>query len=229
MAARTTAKEVKAIDMKVRLTLLEDALGLSPADENILSKYISSNAPDAKSKKEEIAEIGAQKYEEKNTTIFPKTSDGVPFFWDYQIKGFFKDSTSALKRSPGSESEKIKAYKKYIDGTIFTYPRRIMIDTHGEPLGNIQRPLRAQTPVAEITAIASSETVPAGSTIDLGIILLASDKRPWVIELLDYGMMRGLAQWRNAGYGRFDYEILSEETIDLQEARKRIKEGVLAD
>ena len=27
-------------------------------------------------------------------------------------------------------------------------------------------------------------------------------------ELLEYGKFKGLAQWRNGGYGRFKYEII---------------------
>lgn len=34
---------------------------------------------------------------EDATTCFPRTEDGVPFCWDYQIKGFFKDACSALR------------------------------------------------------------------------------------------------------------------------------------
>ena len=48
-------------------------------------------------------------------TIFPR-DNGVPIYWDYQIKGFFKDACGMLRKVTGSKSSKIKAYKKEIDG-----------------------------------------------------------------------------------------------------------------
>ena len=50
-------------------------------------------------------------------TIFPR-DNGVPIYWDYQIKGFFKDACGMLRKVTGSKSSKIKAYKKEIDGLI---------------------------------------------------------------------------------------------------------------
>lgn len=66
--------------------------------------------------------------------------------WDYQIKGFMKDVCKMLHDVKDSESSKIKAYKKVIDGKIFVNPRMIRLDMHGGKMGVCQRPLRAQTP-----------------------------------------------------------------------------------
>ena len=75
-------------DMKVRLTLTEEALGMMPADKELHETYIASNAPDAPSLEEEIAAVGVEEVVEKTKTVFPKM-DGVPFYWDYQIRGMF--------------------------------------------------------------------------------------------------------------------------------------------
>jgi hypothetical protein len=73
-------------------------------------------------------------------------------------------------------------------------------------LGDCQRPLRASGPQGERVALAHSETVPPGSSIDFEIELLDESKWPVVKEWLDYGKLRGIGQWRNSGKGRFTYK-----------------------
>ena len=196
--------------LKVRITFIQDCLGTASADPEIHSNYIASNAPDAPSRKEEIEAIGVDAVEEKQKTIFPKDTDGNPLFFDYQLKGFFKDSCGALQRMKGEKIAKescgLKAYKKVIDGCIFVYPRRIRINLAGE-IGDLQRPLRAQTAQGERIALAHSETIPDGSSIEVEIET-PDTYEPVVREWLDYGRKKGLGQWRNAGFGRFTYEIL---------------------
>ena len=199
-------------ELKVRLTFVEKVLGTASNNKELHADYIASNAPDAKSKQEEIEAIGTDEYREKQMTVFPRNEDGNPIFWDYQIKGFMKDSCSALQRCKGEEISKescrLKAYKKIIDGCIFVEPRQIPIDMHGGEIGNLQRPLRAQTAQGERIALADSETVPEGSTIEITIICLSDSYVPVVKEWLDYGRFKGIGQWRNASFGRFKYEIL---------------------
>ena len=199
-------------DIKVRLTFTEKVLGTASNNKELHAEYIASNAPDAKSKAEEIEALGADEYREKQMTVFPRNEKGEPIFWDYQIKGFFKDSCSALQRCKGSdiakESCKLKAYKKIIDGCIFVFPRQIRIDMHGGKIGNLQRPLRAQTAQGERIALADSETVPEGSTIEITIECLNDSYDAVVKEWLDYGKYKGIGQWRNASFGRFTYETL---------------------
>ena len=38
-------------------------------------------------------------------TVFPRTEDGRPFLYDYQIKGFFKDACGCLSRVAGKDPE----------------------------------------------------------------------------------------------------------------------------
>ena len=71
-----------------------------------------------------------------------------------------------------------------------------------------QRPLRAQTMQGERVALASSETIPAGSYVIFEIAMLLDSHEKAVIEALNYGTLRGFGQWRNSGKGRFHYEIL---------------------
>lgn len=195
--------------IKVKVTYTEELLGTASSNPDIHHDFVASKAPDAKSVEEEVAAIGAEAVEEKARTVFPKTDDGDPFTWDYQWKGFFKDSCGMLRRVDGTESKKLKAYKKEIDGLVFVSPRRIpLVLPEGEELGNCQRPLRAQTMQGERIALANSETAPIGTTQEFEIVMLKDELEKVVIEWLDYGKLHGTGQWRNSGKGRFEYEIL---------------------
>lgn len=195
-------------EMKIKITFIEPVLGSQPADPEVYSKFIAANAPDAKTMKEEIEEMGKTKYEEKTMTVFPRTADGKPCILDYQIKGFFKDSCSSLQKMKDEdmsrESCKIKAFKKVIDGNIFPYPRKSEIIFDGE-ISNLQRPLRAQTMQGERICLANSEMIPAGAYF-FATIKFPDKLEPVIREWLDYGELKGLGQWRNAGWGRFTWE-----------------------
>ena len=194
---------------KVRLTFTEDVLGTANADKNVHSEFIASKAPNAPSREEEVEALGAEEVERKEMTVFPRMENGSPMFWDYQIKGFFKDTCSALSRCKGEDYSKescgMKAYKKIIDGCIFPQPRKIEIHMNGE-MGNCQRPLRAQTAQGERIALANSEAVPAGSWIEFTVECLEDKHAAAVREWLNYGRYKGLGQWRNSGKGRFTWE-----------------------
>jgi hypothetical protein len=213
--------------INARLTFLEEILGTSPNSKDIYREYIASKSPDALGIEDEVATVGVDGVMENSMTVFNRDKDGNPFLYDYQIKGFFKDTCGMLSRIVETESDgeddgtkgrkkkkkalnesgKISAYKKVIDGLIFVFPRQILLNFDGE-IGNCQRPLRAQTPQGERVALANSETIPAGATCDIQILCLSDDHEKAIYEWLDYGKLRGLGQWRNSGKGRFSYEIL---------------------
>lgn len=250
----------------VEVMLLEKSLGTSPSNKELLTEYIASRAPDAKSREEEIAAIGPEEAEKKQTTIYPKgyflkgehkyidvldaregkrkyQMNGIddeskqelvklPFMWNYQMRGFFKDSCGLLSRGGAKHSAALKAYKKVIDGNIFVGPRRIAwdipeygIDEEGNTfkidpcnLPILQRPLRIQGPTGERSAIASSEELPIGSSMKFYIEFMNPKDRDVILEWLDYGVMHGLGAWRNSGKGIFvwrelkpDYSAYDEE------------------
>lgn len=193
--------------VRVKLTLTESILGSSPANKELHSEYIASKAPDAASREEEIEAVGAAVVEHKEMTVFPRTKDGSPALFDYQIKGFFKNSAKMLKKVPGTESAKkeMKSYKQIIDGLVFIDERMIPFE-NWESIGSLQRPLRASTPLGERVALANSEEIAAGATMTFTINLLKDDLWPAVAEWLDYGALNGLGQWHNGGHGRFTWE-----------------------
>lgn len=189
----------------VKVTTTESMLGSAPNNKELMESYIASKAPDAMSMAEEIEAVGAEEVLEKAMTVFPRY-EGKPILYDYQIKGFFKDSCGALRKVKEKKSSKIKAYKKEIDGLIFVSPRHIEIRFEGE-MGNCQRPLRASTPLGERIALANSEEIPAGAILEFDVTCLMDEHVELVKEWLDYGQLRGLGQWRNSGKGRFVCEV----------------------
>lgn len=194
-------------ELKVKITFLEELLGTASANPDIHREYIASKAPDAESIEEEVEAIGVDAALEKSMTVFPRNEDGQPILFDYQVKGFFKDSTAALRKVPGSKASKVKAYKKEIDGLLFVFPRMIPLNMPS-PLTTCSRPLRAQTAQGERIALSTSEAAPAGTTVELTISALTKDMYDLAKECLDYGVLRGIGQWRNSGKGRFEYEVI---------------------
>ena len=196
--------------MTVKLTLVEEILGTASANPDIHAEFIASKAPDAEKIEEEIARIGVDAEIEKGKTVFPKTDDGRPFCWDYQVRGFFKEACGALRKVPKTLSSKCKAYKKEVDNTIFIEQR--MIPFEGDiTIGDCQRPLRAQTAQGERISLSNSETIPAGATLTFTVICFVVDDMEMVKEWLDYGRFKGLGQWRNSGKGKFTWELISED------------------
>src|SRR5574344_2645211 len=114
--------------LKIKAEFIEEALGLCASDKEVHKTYIASRAPEAPSRPEKITEeIDAlgdiDEVAQKQMTVFPKEKDGTPFFWDYQLRGFFKDSAGALQRAKGEEFSqatcKLKAYKQIIASSTF--------------------------------------------------------------------------------------------------------------
>lgn len=173
-------------EIKVKLTFTEPILGTSPANPDVYREFIGSKSPDALSVEDEVAALGADAVADKGMTVFPRLDDGTPFLYDYQIKGFFKDTCGGLRKVKGTASEKIKAYKKEIDKLIFPEPRTIPL-LFGGKIGECQRPLRAQTAQGERISLAMSEEIPAGATCEFTVVCLCDDHEKAVREWLDYG------------------------------------------
>ena len=221
--------------IKVRCTLTEEALGMTAPTPELLQKFIDLQntklekkkkaAIDDDKAKEEVELLKNQIAEMKNNargyTVFPRDKDGCPIFWDYQIKGMFKDAFKALLESDLNTSlfkKETCGFTKWssdrlVDQLIFPHPRRIRIMLpEGGEIGRCDRPLRTRNPQTgqEGNAIASSETVPAGSVIEFEVELLKKDILPQVKAVFEYGRLRGLAGWRNSGKGRYEYEIVED-------------------
>ncbi len=216
-------------ELNIRVTLTEEMLGTKAADPEVFKTYIASKHPSLLAAPDEVEasdaaereRIAAGKLEDQHTTVFHRTG-GVIGIWDYQIKGFLKDACGALNRmdkgdplkgGKGSELTKLVAYQTKIDSCVFVFPRFIPIqfpralqNGGGEPVGICERPLRASTAQGPRVSLARSETVPPESTLEFTIRIHIAEIVPWMTYCLDYGVVRGLGQWRNSGKGRFTWE-----------------------
>lgn len=194
---------------KIKITFQEPLLGAVPKDPDVYADYIASKA--ALTDKELADELATvERVEEKGWTGFHRLADGTPFLMNYVIKGFFKDACGTLRRATGTQSAKLKAYKKEIDGLVFVKPRQIPVHINGGKMSVLERPLRASTAQGDRVALARSDTCPAGSQIEFTLEVWEGGgvTEKLLREWLDYGQYRGLGQWRNADYGSFTYEII---------------------
>ena len=193
----------------IKLTFTERILGTVPKDKEVYAAYIATRiALDDEVVAAELATV--ESVEEKGWTGFHQNGKGA-FLYDYMIKGFFKDACGMLRRVPGTGSKKLTAYKKVIDGLVFVEPREIVLTLpEGAETSVLERPLRAQTAQGERVALARSDTCPAGTSIEFKVLVLGGVSEKLLLEWLEYGQLRGLGQWRNAGYGQFTYEMTKQ-------------------
>lgn len=196
--------------MKIKITLTEDMLGTASANPDIHKEYIASKSADAEKSEEELKALHADALMEKSTTVFPRDADGTPILWDYQFKGFIKEAVGVLVDLLDKETRIGKTkltkftHKRIVDNFIFVSPRKLRLS---EKVGTVcTRPLRADTMQGERVALASSETVPAGTTFICEIRTLNPQLDDLVRKCLDYGALKGIGQWRNSGKGRFTWE-----------------------
>ena len=192
-------------ELKVKIKFLNSVLGTQTGDKEIYRSYIGSKAPDAKTVEEEVEAVGVDEVIEKGKTFFPKTADGAPFIYDYQIRGFFKSACSAMKNVTGSLSSKCKAFKKKVDLMVFIKDRQNVIENFAE-ITECQRPLRCSTMQGERVSIAISEEIPEGATCTFTIQCLGDGDIDLVKEWLDFGRVNGFGQWRNSSHGSFTWE-----------------------
>ena len=191
-------------EYEITLTLTEELLGTVPKDPEVYARHIANRAAlDDEQLAEELNTVAEM--EEKGWTGFHML-DGKPILYNYVIKGFFKDACGMLRRASGTKSAALPAYKKVIDGLLFIFPRQIPVHPNGQ-MGVNERPLRASTAQGERIALARSDTCPPGSTITFQLHVMGVVTDVLLREWLDYGELRGLGQWRNAGYGSFTYEL----------------------
>ena len=197
--------------LEIMCTFIEPLLGTAPSDKNIYQTYIqgvANGAGNGNGHDDELDSLPVM--DDKGRTVFHRNAEGKPILYDYQIKGFLKDACSMQMRFEVSESKKLKAYKKIIDGLVFVWPRQIeIIMPEGMEVGVLERPLRAQTAMGERVALASSESIAEGAKVVFEVESMNRNTvtKELIKEWFNYGRYRGLGQWRNGSFGRFRYQI----------------------
>jgi len=141
---------------------------------------------------------------QKGTTGFHVDRSGNPILYNYHVHGMLKEAASVLN---GGD---VKAFRDKVGTTVFVTPRRIPIK--GKRVEALERPLRAMTMQGPRTTLARSEQIAEGASFECDIICLKTPKfhlsEPQLNELLQYGSMCGMGQWRGSRlYGQFDYKL----------------------
>lgn len=212
---------MKYTEKKFRLTGISPLLGSIAMNKEVFEDYLVRR----KVKGDEQLQRGledvenvmepnvADKDEPKATGFYRDISTNNIILKDYQIKGFLKEAARALKSQIGLTNHVSK-----IDNLVFIRERNIPLMRDGSWLANpdsvLDRPLRAMTAQGPRVAKAYSEMVEAPWYLELTIRVIENSESgkskamtmDVVEELLAYGEMKGLLQWRNGGYGSFTFE-----------------------
>lgn len=205
--------------MNIELEFTQPLLGTLSGDPKVATEFILSKSP-GKVNEDEAEALPDEQALEKSSTVFPRTQEGQPLIWDYQIKGFFKSACEAMIISEKYKKKELKdyrltmyLYKKTIDKLIFVSPRRILIQLPDgvDPanLDFLERPLRGETMRGERVCLARSEMIPAGSKVEMEVEDLNPKLDKFIEEWLDYGRLMGMLQWRSGGMGRFSWKKLA--------------------
>lgn len=225
--------------INVTAVFVDPVLGTCPNDRNIFTQFIAGKNPTASVEGIEdeinalpdpLVDEDGVPVDEKGITVFPRTLEGIPFIFDYQWKGFFKEKCKFLKKDAKSRSAKLANHLKVIDGSVFVQNRQnpIILPEGGE-ITLCQRPLRAQTAQGERVALSCSEEIPAGSICNFTVICEYDELVLLVKEWLDYGILHGTGQWRNSGKGRFLIKYNSVEDCTLAEYTQAKREQLISD
>lgn len=203
---------MKAKEISVTITLTEPMLGTVPKNPEIYKQFIESKKPAAKEDDEsETVPEGIP-----NETGFHSDEHGV-FIYDYLFKGFMKAALKTLKKMSDSDASAIAHNMRIMNEYINVTPRRLYLHLpENESVSELHRPLRAQTALGERVTLVNSDIVPVGTTLKLQIKFFEVDGMDIHVikDILDYGAIKGLGQWRNASYGRFSYFMETYEEKD---------------
>ena len=190
------------VKVDVEVTFITPMLGTVPKDPEIYKTFIESKKPASNNGEDEYMTV--EKTEEKGWTGFRSDKQGL-FIYEYMVKGFLKNAGNVLK-----DTVKVKALKSKIDNFVFIAPRKIYLG-QSEADGVEERPIRAMTAQGPRVSVVRSDYISEGKTIQFSITLLNHKEVTWdlIADLLRYGTLMGLGQFRNGGYGRFEVANIS--------------------
>lgn len=213
---------VKQERRKYRLTLTEDLLGTVPTVKDLFTAYVATEETGG----DEVADVKGDDNGKPGYTTFYSDDKGV-YLYDFHIKGFLKEAGNVMKdmvtakaqpkklkkgeAAPPPETvdavqQGVKGLRSKLDNFLFVFPRRIFLKDKVD--GVFERPIRILTPTGPRVALAKSDFIAAGLSFVIEIALLPHKELTWdlVENLLDYGQLKGLGQFRNGSYGRFTWE-----------------------
>jgi hypothetical protein len=202
--------------LKVKVTITTPMLGTLPANPDIAEEHAQRAQNDAKALEELEALSGSERFE-KGMTVFARDEERRCHWWDYQIKGFFKEAMSCGVELGDVTRVTKWAVKGAVDKYVQVTPRRIHLKDKLDnyimaDLPVLQRPLRADTLQGPRICLASSEQVDEGAYFEFEVALFTGTNpkvKQAVFEpkdikwCLDWaGIAVGFGQWRTGGFGR---------------------------
>lgn len=218
-------------DFKFTIELTEDMLGTVPKDKQVYSTYVAEQArkhaerAEAKgvertfedgraTTEEEIAERIREEiettpdFEDRGWTGFHTDPAKGIFIYDYLFKGFLCEAARTVR-----EWGALKQLQDKVKRHVFVSPRRIFFHGKTKEDDVLERPIRAMTPKGPRVALVRSDLVRAGTQFD--VILTVLEVGGITIKCLDqiisYGFLTGLGQWRTGSWGRF--KVVSKEQV----------------
>lgn len=215
---------MKSSEMRVRIVGTTPLLGSISLDQEIATNFIASKAKTEEERAralEDMKDLPDDEVLEKSTTGFYRDANMNPILKGYQIKGFFKGAAKALK-----DQLKLANYASKIDNFVFISERNIPLMRDDKQItgvdGVLERPQRCETMQGPHVALARSEKIDEGWSAEFTVKVIKNDgttrssavTMDTIRELLSYGEMKGLLQWRNAGFGSFTYEELEYKEND---------------
>jgi hypothetical protein len=202
------APEIKVASMdvvkyRVRFEFTTPVLGSQPSQSvytDFLAKKIQNETGGVPAD-----EIGTLPEElARGTTVFSRNAAGEIVFWDYQVKGFIKEAGRNFNGLYG-----IKALRAKIDNYVFVSPRQIVLHLpQGENIDYLERPLRAETAQGPRVTVVRSERAPEGSWFEFTLHVYEKQSRidkDMLSSLMEYGIFKGMGQWRNGNWGSFEF------------------------
>jgi hypothetical protein len=215
--------------MKFQIKTTEAILGTCPLDKDIHATYIVGEAPEDVNVTDELVDMSemvdnAEAGEEpiiKGKTVFMRDEKGL-YILNYLILGFIKEAGEALAAQLG-----IPQWKDRIKKFCFVFPRKIYFGMM-EPDGDVTRALRAMTARGPRVCLATSEMVNGGLVLTFEVHLFHNDslESEHIKEVFDYGIYKGLGQFRSGGYGAFEViscDIIDDKTPEQKEKDRRAR------
>lgn len=200
-------------------TVITTEDGTKPTDlESLMIKNALRNAN----------QQGERDVDLRGRTIFLRDENNRPVLMEYVMRGFLKSAWRACKAIDGSTSAKHKKGIVEIERYLFFHGTEGHKDTRYIVLKNssarskdadidwLERPLRANTREGERVALISSEII-RDVYFDCRVENIAPNiiTQEWLEEMFWYGKYIGIGQWRNAGYGRFDFRLMPLDRTEL--------------
>ena len=209
---RTVVPGLDGSWLTMRIKFQERLIGSSPTSASIYQDYMAERAIKRGVTPAGDEEMTLPDGDGGALTGFPRDDTGL-FLWDYQLRGFLKEAARALRlKVPGKTKAEVNLTDSLVHQFVHVFPRRLYLTRDGakfvEPDGVLERPLRAMTMQGPRMTLAASEFVDEGCELEAKVFVLAGPITPEIVrQLIPYGQLVGLGQWRSGSNGRFTAEV----------------------